>query len=90
MELITTEELKQKLKIKDTRTIKKFINEGLKVIKISSRDYRFDLKDVETFLEGKKEIAETEIQFSKRKAKSKKINIDFQKRKFNLENLKVI
>lgn len=65
------------------------INEGLKVIKISSKDYRFDKKDIETFLENKKEIAQTEIRIP-RKAKSRKLDIDFQKRKFNLQELKVI
>lgn len=90
--LLTMEEVKQYFKVKDTRTIVKFINEGLKCFKIGAKDYRFAPKDIKEFVEIKTlESQETlEIKPIKRKIRSKTINVDFQKRKINLELNKVV
>lgn len=91
--LLTMEEAKQFFRVKDSRTIKKFIKMGLKVIPIGNRDYRFDRKDLEAFAEHLKELAQQEIMQIypiKKKTKHKTINIDFEKRKINLELNKVV
>lgn len=90
--LLTMEELKQYFQVKDTRTIKKFIKQGLKYIPIGTREKRFDPKDVLEFVEMQKQVGQFELDIKsiRRKAKSKTINVDFQKRKINLELNKVI
>lgn len=57
-----------------------------------TRDKRFDTKDVKEFVEIQKEVAQDtlEIKPIKRKTKSKTINVDFQKRKINLEMNRVV
>ena len=45
---LTLEETKKHFRVKDNRTIIKFIKKGLKFIKIGAQ-YRFDLKDIEEF-----------------------------------------
>ena len=47
--LLTTKQVMEYFNVKDSRTIKKFIKQGLKVIPIGTRDFRFDRKDVEEF-----------------------------------------
>ena len=86
------EETKQYFKVKDTRTIIKFIHQGLKCFKVGAKDYRFDPKDVEKFVETQKEFNQDELVIKpiKRKAKCKTINVDFQKRKINLELNRVV
>lgn len=86
------EETKQYFKVKDTRTIIKFIHQGLPCFKIGAKDYRFAPKDVEKFVETQKELNQDDLVIKpiKRKAKSKTINIDFQKRKINLEMNRVV
>lgn len=92
-DLLTMEETKQFFRVKDTRTIKKFIKQGLKYIPIGNKDYRFERKDVEEFKEYLKELAQQEIRQIypiKRKTKCKTLDIDFQKKKINLELNKVV
>ncbi len=86
------EETKQFFKVKDTRTIIKFIHQGLPCFKIGTKDYRFDPVDIKKFVETQKELNQEtlEIKPIKRKTKSKTINVDFQKRKINLEMNRVI
>ena len=86
------EETKQYFKVKDTRTIIKFIHQGLPCFKIGAKDYRFARKDIENFVEIQKQLAQEtlEIRPIKRKAKSKTINVDFQKRTINLEMNRVV
>lgn len=86
------EEAKQYFKVKDTRTIIKFIHQGLPCFKIGAKDYRFDPKDVEKFVETQKELNQDELVIKpiKRKAKPKTLNVDFQKRKINLEMNRVV
>lgn len=57
-----------------------------------TRDKRFDPKDVKEFVEIQKEVAQDtlEIKPIKRKTKSKTMNVDFQKRKINLEMNRVV
>ena len=90
--LWTIEEVKEFFKVKDSRTIHKFIRQGLKVFKIGCKDFRFDPKDVYEFVEIQKEIAQQELHIVpiKKKAKHKTMNIDFQKRKINLELNRVV
>ncbi len=94
--LLTTEQVKNYFQVKDTRTIKKFIKQGLKYIPIGTRDYRFDKKDVEEFAEHLKELAQQEliaiypVRTIKQKRKSKTINIDYEKLRINRELNKVI
>ncbi|MGN1269388.1 MAG: hypothetical protein ACI4UU_00740 [Clostridia bacterium] len=91
--LLTMEETKQYFQVKDTRTIKKFIKQGLKYIPIGNKDYRFEKEDLEEFKEHLKELAQQEIMQIypiKRKTKCKTLDIDFQKKKINLELNKVV
>ena len=91
-QLWNMEEIKEYFKVKDTRTIIKFIHQGLPYFKIGSKDYRFDPKDVKDFVETQKEFNQDELQIKpiKRKTKCKTLNVDFQKRKINLEFNRVV
>lgn len=91
--LLTTKQAMEYFQVKDSRTIKKFIKQGLKYIPIGTKDYRFDKKDIEEFAEHLKELAQqeiVEIYPIKRKAKSKTVHIDFEKRRINLEMNRVV
>ena len=91
--LLTIEEVKSYFKVKDNRTIKKYIKMGLKFIPLGKKDIRFDAKDVQDFAENIKTIAQEELMIInpiKRKTKHNTVNIDFQKRKINLEMNKVV
>lgn len=90
--LLTIEETKQFFRVKDNRTIHKFIRQGLKCFKVGTRDYRFDIQDIREFVETQKQLLQDtlEIKPMKRKTKNKTINVDFQKRKINLELNKVV
>lgn len=91
--LLTTKQAMEYFQVKDSRTIKKFIKQGLKCIPIGSRDYRFDKKDLEEFTEHLKELAQQEmiqIYPVKRKTKCKTINIDYEKLRINRELNKVV
>ena len=48
--LLTIEETKQFFRVKDNRTIHKFIRQGLKCFKVGTRDYRFDIQDIKEFV----------------------------------------
>ncbi|MFR5508202.1 MAG: helix-turn-helix domain-containing protein [Clostridia bacterium] len=89
---LTLEETKKHFRVKDNRTIIKFTQQGLKFIKIGAQ-YRFDLKDIEEFEEKlKNEEQEKMIQIYpiKRKRKSKKIDVDFEKIRINRELNRVV
>lgn len=90
--LLTIEETKQFFKVKDNRTIHKFIRQGLKCFKVGTRDYRFDPRDIEEFVNIQKQIVQEDLQIKpiKPKSKCKTMNIDFQKRKINLEMNRVV
>lgn len=93
MQWLTLEEVKQRFKVKDNRTITvKFAKQGLKFIKIG-KQYRFDLKDIEEFEERlKNEEQEKLIQIYpiKKKRKSKTLNVDFEKMRINRELNRVV
>ena len=93
MQWLTLEEVKQRFKVKDNRTITvKFAKQGLKFIKIG-KQYRFDLKDIEEFEERlKNEEQEKLIQIYpiKKKRKSKTLNVDFEKIRINRELNRVV
>lgn len=57
-----------------------------------NREKRFDVNDIKEFVEIQKQVAQEtlEIKPIKRKAKCKTINVDFQKRKINLEMNRVV
>ena len=64
----------------------KFIRQGLKVIPIGAKDYRFKQEDIEEFAEHLKELAQEKIIQQNpipRKHKSKTINVDFEKIRTN-------
>lgn len=90
--LLTIEETKQFFKVKDNRTIHKFIRQGLKCFKVGTRDYRFDIQDIKEFVEIQKQLAQDTLKINpvKRKVKHKTLNVDFQKRKINLELNRVV
>lgn len=90
--LLTIEETKQYFRVKDNRTIHKFIKQGLKCFKVGTRDYRFDIQDIKEFVEIQKQLAQDTLKINpvKRKVKHKTLNVDFQKRKINLELNKVV
>lgn len=89
---LTLEETKKHFRVKDNRTIIKFIKQGLKFIKIGTQ-YRFDLKDIEDF-ENKLKEKQQEILIMKNPIKRTRKNIttqiDFEKKKINLTQLKVV
>lgn len=91
-QLLTTEQVMEYFNVKDSRTIAKFRNQGLKFIPIGSKDYRYQQKDIEEFSEHLKELAQEKISqpIIKRKAKSKTMNIDFEKKRINLELNRVV
>lgn len=92
MQWLTLEETKQRFRVKDNRTIINFTKKGLKFIKIGTQ-YRFDLKDIEEFEQKlKDEQQEKLIQIYpiKTKRKCKTINIDYEKRKINLTQNRVV
>lgn len=90
---LTLEETKKYFKVKDNRTITvKFVKQGLKFIKIGTQ-YRFDLKDIEEFeqkLKDEQQEKLIKIYPIKNKNKCKTINIDYEKRKINLIENKVV
>lgn len=89
--LLTTEQAKEYFGIRDTRTIKKFINQGLKYFPVGTKDYRFDIKDILEFVETQKQIAQMEkISSIPMKKKAKHKTIDLQKRRINLELNRVV
>lgn len=91
--LLTTEQAMKIFQIKDSRTMAKFRQRGLKFLKIGAKDYRYRVKDIEEFMENEVQTQQFEMIIAKpikRKTKSKTINIDFQKRKINLESNRVV
>ena len=92
MQWLTLEETKQRFRVKDNRTIINFTKKGLKFIKIGTQ-YRFDLKDIEEFEQKlKDEQQEKTIQIYPLKAKRKyhTIDVDYEKRKINLTQNRVV
>lgn len=84
--LLTTKEVMEYFNVKDGRTISKFIKQGLKVIPIGAKDYRFKQEDVEEFAEHLKELAQEElikVQPIKRKTKNKTLDVDYEKIRIN-------
>lgn len=62
------------------------------MFQFGTRDKRFDPKDLKEFIEIQKQIVQEtlEIKPVRRKVKSKTIDVDFQKRKINLEMNRVV
>lgn len=89
-QLLTTEQVMQYFNVKDSRTIAKFRTQGLKYIPIGTKDFRYKQKDIEEFAEQLKEIAQFKTQKIPTKRKTKTMNIDFEKRRINLELNKVV
>lgn len=93
MQWLTLQQVKDRFQVKDTRTITvKFAKMGLKSIKIGNK-YRFDLKDIEEFEERLKEQQQEkllQIYPIKQKRGYKTINIDYEKKKINLTQLRVV
>ena len=91
--LLTTQQVMEYFQVKDYRTVTKFIKQGLKVIPIGSKNYRFKQEDVEEFAEHLKELAQEKIIQQNpipRKHKSKTIHVDFEKIRINRELNRVV
>lgn len=89
--LLTTNEVAEYFKVKPRTITQKFIGQGLKVIPIGKKDYRYDKKDVEEFAETLKSIAEIQQEPAiRRKPKYKTTTIDYEKRRINLIYNKVV
>ena len=91
--MLKTKEVAKLFNVESKTVTQKFIKEGLKYFPIGARDYRFDIKDIEEFKEIRKRNAQLNVMEAnpiKRKTRRQKIDIDIQKRKINLEQLKVV
>lgn len=91
--LLTTKQVMEYFNVKDSRTITKFIKQGLKVIPIGQKDFRFKQEDIEEFTEYLKELTQEKIMKAnpiRRKTKNKTLNVDYEKRRINLEYNKVV
>ncbi len=76
--LLTTKEVARIFGV-DVRTVlHNFIPKGLKFFKIGSRDYRFDIKDIEKFKEEQKVQREQFMFIDKRTGFQKKMNKKLQ------------
>ena len=90
-QLLTTEQAMKLFQIRDTRTMTKFRQRGLKCFKIGNKDYRYRAKDIEEFLENEIQVSQFEmIKTTPIKKKVKHRTIDLQKRRINLELNKVV
>lgn len=91
--LLTTKEVADYFGVTPITVTQKFIKMGLKVIPIGQKDYRFKQEDVEEFAEHLKELAQEKIIQAnpiRRKTKCKTLNVDYEKRRINLELNKVV
>ena len=90
--ILTTKQVADMFQVCERTITQKWIKEGLKYIPIGPKNYRFELEDVNEFIRIKKQIAQenNETNIIKRKPKHNTISIDFQKRKYNIEQNKVI
>lgn len=91
--LLTTKQVADYFGVKPSTITQKFIKQGLKVIPIGQRDYRFSQKDVEEFAEHLKELAQEKIIQQNpipRKHKSKSMHVDFEKIRINRELNRVV
>ena len=91
-QLITMEQIKERFQVKDNRVIRKFMEQGLKFLKIG-KEYRFDIKDIEEFEEQLKTQSQekiSDIKPVKPKKKCKTEKIDYEKRKINLTQMRVV
>lgn len=91
--LLTTKEVMNYFNVKDSRTISKFIKQGLKVIPIGQKDYRFKQEDIEEFAEHLKDLAQQkiiQIHPIKRKSRTRTVDVDYEKIRINRELNKVI
>ena len=91
--LLTTKQVADYFGVSVQTVTQKFIKQGLKVIPIGTKDYRFDQKDVEEFAEHLKELAQEKIiQINpiRRKYPSRKIHVDFEKIRINKELNRVV
>ena len=61
-QLLTIEEVKKYFKVKDNRTIYKFIKQGLKYVPIGNREKRFDPNDLKEFVEIQKKIVQEDLE----------------------------
>lgn len=90
--LLTTKQVADYFNVKPVTVTQKFIKQGLKVIPIGQKDYRFDVKDVEEFAEHLKELAQEKITKDNpvKKYRYNTQKIDFEKIRINRELNRVI
>lgn len=90
-QLLTTQQAMKIFQIKDTRTMTKFRQRGLKCFKIGNKDYRYRAKDIEEFLDIEMQASQFEmIKTTPIKRKTKHRTIDLEKRRINLEFNRVV
>lgn len=94
-QLLTTKQVMEYFNVKNSKTISKFIKQGLKVIPIGEKDYRFKPEDVEEFAEHLKELAQEKIVKTnsvsiKSKSKNSTVHIDYEKLRINRELNRVV
>lgn len=87
--LLTMQQVKERYQFKDNRIIHKLMKKGLRFIKIGN-EYRFDIKDIEKFEEQLKDESQIIIKPIKQKRRFKTIEIDEEKRRINLTEMRVI
>lgn len=56
--LLTTKQVSEIFGVDSRTVLYNFIPKGLKFLKVGSKDYRFDFKDVQDFIEKQKQIKE--------------------------------
>jgi len=91
-QLLTMEQIKERFQVKDNRAIRKLMEQGLKFLKIG-KEYRFDIKDIEKFeeqLKTKSQEKILDIKPVKPRKKFKTEKIDYEKRKINLTQMRVV
>lgn len=91
--MLTMKEVMERFNVNSSRTIVKFMNQGLKCFKIGQRDYRFREEDVEDFIEQKIQLEQQktiQIYPIKKKTRCKTVNIDYEKLRINKELNRVI
>lgn len=54
--MLTTKQVAEMFGVKERTILYNFIPRGLKYFAIGSKDYRFDIKDIEAFVEREKKV----------------------------------
>lgn len=78
-EILTTKQVAEMFKVDSRTVLYNFIPKGLKYFKIGSRDYRFTIEDIESFIQKQKqekqktEFVDTRTEYQKKMNKKLKV-----------------